>query len=145
MSRLGEYNSNLAANIIAANGYDEISSPVTTTAAALEDITGLTFDLVVPTGLPSTARIVATMAVQCSSSGGSGGAGGWAVGINSADKQEIQRYLSAINDTGALIVLGSTAGLAAGTYTVKGRHRRVSGTGTISTDVAQLSAIVVME
>jgi len=95
--------------------------------------------------MPSTARILVLMTVQCSATA-AGATGGWAVNINGTDKQELQRYLSSGGtDVGVLMVVGRTTGLSAGNYTVKGRHRRVSGSGTVNSDVAQLVALVTME
>jgi hypothetical protein len=126
-------------------GYDEITSPVATTSATLEDITGLTFDLVIPSGLPSTVIIKAIMTMQTSTTGGAPATAAWAININAVDGTEISRYLSGVNDTGMGGVQGRVTGLGAGTYTIKGRHRRVSGASTINTDVAQLSAIALLE
>jgi hypothetical protein len=140
MTRLGELNSNYDVEIVADAGYDEATG-LTTTSATLEDITGLTFDVT----LPATGRIMADMVVQTSTTGGSPATGAWAISINSVDGTEIARYLSGVNDTGALAVLARSISLGAGTYTVKGRHRRVSGASTVNTDVAQLSAIAVIE
>ena len=129
---------------MAASGYDEATGQ-STTSATLEDITGLTFDLEVPTGLPSTAKIQAIMVIQCSTTGGSPATGGWAININGSDQTEIQRYLSGTNDMGVLVVMANVTGLSNGTYTVKGRHRRVSGASTVNSDVAQLKAVAIME
>lgn len=146
MSGFGAFLSSLNARVLTDTDFDEITSQVTTTAASLEDITGLTVDVTIPAGIPGTAAIVAIMVVQCTATA-AGALGGWAVNIDGTDKQEIQRYLaSGGSDTGALMVLGRTTGLSADqTITVKGRHYRVSGSGTVNTDVAQLFVMVVME
>jgi hypothetical protein len=143
MSGFGSFRSDLASNIVAGDGLGEVSAQ-TTTSGTLEDITGLTFDLTVPSNLPSTGKIIAIMTIQCSATGGAC-TGGWAISINGSDGTEIQRYLSSTNDTGVITVQARTTGLSAGAYTVKGRHRRVSGADTVNTDVAQLQAWVVME
>lgn len=142
--RLGEINSNLSVEVVADSDFDEVTGQ-STTSATLEDITGLTFDLVIPAGLPSTAKIVATMAIGCSTTGGSPATGAWAISINASDGTEITRYMSGTNDSGSVVVLAQATGLSDGTYTVKGRHRRVSGASTVDTDVAQLRAIAVLE
>lgn len=118
-------------------GNDEITAE-STTAAALEDIPGLSFDL----ELTTAGSIHASMTVQCSTTGGAPATGAWAISIAGVDGTEIQRYLSGLNDTGALAVQ-TTAVVPAGTYTIKGRHRRAVGVSTINTDVAQLNAIFV--
>lgn len=140
MSRIGTFNSNWGMNLIADQDFDEVSGQ-TTTNGSLEDITGLTFDLT----LPATGSILAVMSVECSSGGAAASTGAWAISINAVDGTEIARYMSGTNDTGAISVQARQASLAAGTYTVKGRHRRVSGTGTVNTDVAQLQAIAAVE
>jgi hypothetical protein len=140
MTLLGDFLSNLDVQLVTDNGYDEVTSPVGTTSGTLEDITGLTFDVT----LAATGRIVANMTVQTSTTGGSPATGGWAISINSVDGTEIQRYLSGTNDTGALGVQARSGSLGAGTYTVTGRHRRVSGSSTVNTDVAELSAIAIV-
>lgn len=122
------------------NGYDEATGQ-STTNVALEDITGLTFDLVTAV----QGRIVALMTIDCSTTGGAPATGAWAISINSVDGTEMTRSLSGFNDMGALSVQARSASLAPGTYTVKGRHRRVSGASTINTDIAQLSALFVAD
>jgi hypothetical protein len=117
-------------------GYGEVTAQ-TTTAAALEDIPGLTFDLV----LRSRGRIIADMAVQCDAAGAVA-TGGWAISINGVDGAEIRVDLTVGAKRGVSVQTRSAV-LAAGTYTVKGRHYRAAGAGTVGTDVAQLSALVV--
>jgi subtilase family serine protease len=143
MTNLGDVTSDTPAGLIVATGYDEITGTVSTTSATLADITGLSFDLVVPTG--KTATIQARMNVGNSTTGGSPSTGAWAVSIGGVDGTEIPRYLSGTNDNGALGVQAYRTGLAAGTYTIKGRHRRVTGSSTVDTDVAELSAFAVLE
>jgi hypothetical protein len=143
MTDFGAIPTEIAAAMVLDNGYDEVTSPVGTTSATLEDITGLSFTVTIPTG--RTGRIVAHMAVQTSTTGGSPSTGGWAISINSVDGTEIQRYLSGSNDTGALVVQSRQTALSAGTYTVKGRHRRVVGASTVNSDVTILSAVAYLE
>jgi len=130
--------------VVADQNFDEVTGQ-STTSATLEDIPGLTFNLTIPAGLPSTAVIRASMAVQCSTTGGSPATGAWAINIAAADGTEIARYMSGLNDTGSVSVKMRASGLGAGSYVVKGRHRRISGASTVDTDVAQLEAIVVLE
>jgi len=119
------------------SGYDEVTAQ-STTSAVLEDIPGLTFDIEMTKG----GQICARMTVECSSTGAANNTGAWAISINGVDGTEIQRFLSGTSDTGAMAVQAA-ADLPAGTYTIKGRHRRAGGAGTINTDVAQLSAIMI--
>lgn len=131
-----------APGVIYDKGYDEIAGTVPTTSATLEDITGLTFTVTVPTGRTGTIRSLMTLET---SSVGANVVGAWAISINSVDKQEIQRTMGTATTQGSVAVQGETTGLSAGTYTVKGRHRRVSGATAANTDVAQLSAMMILE
>jgi hypothetical protein len=140
--RAGALKSESDIDIVADHGYDEATGQ-TTVSATLEDITGLTFDVVIPTGY--TGRVAAMMVVQCSTTGGAPATGGWAIDINGTDGTEIQRYLSGTNDTGSLSCQARSVSLAAGTYTVQGRHRRASGTSTVNSDVAQLIGWAILE
>lgn len=119
-----------------AGGYGEVAAQ-TTTAAALEDIPGLTFDVV----LPARGRILADMSVQCDALAAVA-TGAWAISINGVDGTEIQVALT-VGIARSASVQARSAFLQAGTYTVKGRHYRAAGAGTVETDVAQLSALVV--
>ena len=141
MTNFGAIPSNIAAKIALASGAVEITG-LTTTSATLADITGCTFDVTIPTG--RTGTILALMSVQCSAATATA-VGAWAISINSVDKQELRQSLQTVGVFRSVSVQGVTTGLSAGTYTVKGRHRRVSGTGTINTGVAQLMALVLLE
>lgn len=121
--------------ILAAQGFGEVTGQ-STVAAALEDIVGLTFDVT----LPFAGRINAIMTAQTTITGAVPTTGAWAVNINGVDGTEMRRYIAAATDTGSLAVQAQSTLLAAGTYTVKGRHYRVAGTATVNTDLAQLSA-----
>lgn len=140
MTRLGELNTDWAISALADVGFDTATAQ-STTSATLEDISGLTFDL----DLAATGRIYAIMVVQCSTTGGSAATGAWAVEINSVDGPEIQRYLSGSNDTGSVSTMAQSASLGAGTYTIQGRHRRVSGVSTVNSDTALLMAFAVLD
>lgn len=141
MTDFGAVPTNIPTLTIMDRDFDEITGE-TTVSATLEDITGLTFNLTVPTGV--TGTIEAMMTVQCSA-GAANITGAWAISINAADQQEVQRTMSTGNESGSMMVQGQTTGLTAGDYTVKGRHRRVSGANTVNTEVAQLIARVVLE
>lgn len=142
--RLGEIKSSVLLSITVDVGFDE-ETGASTTSGTLEDITDLSVDVVVPTDIPDDAAIRAIMVVQGSTTGGSPATGAWAISIDGDDQTEVQRYLSGSNDTGVLAVMGSVSGKVPGTYTVKGRHRRVSGSSTVNSDLAQLSVQAVIE
>ena len=121
------------------SGSDELVAPITTVSATLVDITGLT----VTVTLNNTARILAFLVFSCSSTGGGSNAlGGWAVSIDGTDGTEMQRFLSGSNDQGIGAAMMRSAAKTAGAYTINGRHRRVSGSKTISTDLATLIVVV---
>ena len=141
MTEFGDVPTDVSAAIIMDSGFDQVTGE-STVSATLEDITDLTFDLTVPTG--RTGTIQAMMNVECSS-GGANVVGAWAVSINSVDKQEMRRNMPTATTAGSVSTLGQTTGLIAGTYTVKGRHRRVSGATPVNTDVAQLYAFLILE
>lgn len=142
MTLIGALQSQDDVNIVCDENGAEATGQ-STTSATLADITGCTCTVTIPTG--RTGRIHAIMTIQASTTGGSPATGGWAVNINGADKTESQRYLSGANDRGLGAVSGRTSGLSAGTYTVKGRHRRASGSSTVNTGVATLHAVAYLD
>ena len=141
MTDFGAIPTNSSVNVVSGSNYVETTSTVTTTSATLADITGLTMTVT----LSQAGRIRANMSVQTSTTGGAPATGGWAISINSVDGTEMSRYLSGTNDRGSLSVQSQVTGLGAGTYTVKGRHRRISGSSTINTAKAQLSALAILD
>lgn len=120
------------------NGYVEQGTTQTTTSGTLENVTGASFNLTTNV----SGRIMAALSIECSVTG-AGSTGAWAISINSVDGTEIQRFISAGAEIGAVSIQARSATLAAGTYTVQARHRRAVGGGTINTDLAQLSALFV--
>lgn len=143
MTLFGDIPTNIEAGVFVGCDCDDITSTVSTTSATLEDITGLSFDITIPTG--RTGRIKANLVVECSTTGGAPSTGGWAISIGGVDGTEIKRYLSGTNDTGSVGAALTRKSLSAGVYTIKGRHRRVSGTSTVNTDAATLTGIAVLE
>ena len=124
----------------AVSGYLELAAPVSTTAAALEDMSGFTFNVT----LAASGRIMAVMAVEADSTGGGSSAtGAWAIAIDGTDFGEIGRFLSGTNDLGALAIVARSGVLAAGTYAVQGRFYRRSGDKTVTAEAASLFAEVV--
>ncbi|MEE9395198.1 MAG: hypothetical protein V3W41_22125 [Planctomycetota bacterium] len=106
-----------------------------TTSATLEEITGS--EALFTTAGPS--RIMVVMSLSSLSTGvGSNATGGWAIQINGVNGVEFQRFLSGANDR----MMGSasmrSAILSAGTFSIKGMHRRVSGLKTVTTDALVL-------
>jgi hypothetical protein len=122
------------------NGFDEATSQ-STTSGTLEDIAGNSISVTTPV----SGRILALLLVQCSTTGGAPATAAFAVSINSVDGNEMQRYLSGTSDTGGAAAASQSGILAAGTYTVQGRFRRVSGSSTVNADRAQLLALFVAE
>jgi hypothetical protein len=117
-----------------------LAAPVSTTAAALENMAGFTFNLT----LPTDGRIYAAMAVEANTTGGGSNAtGAWAIAINSVDIGEIGRFLSGTNDLGALACVARSAVLTAGTYAIQGRFYRRAGDKTVTAQAAHLFAQMV--
>lgn len=107
--------------------YVEMTTPRTTTSASLVDITGATLDLT----LESSANILVVMTTHSDIASGGGVVLGLAINIDGVDHDETDIHLTAASQWGpAAIIHRSVTPLAAGTYTVKGRFRRISGSGT---------------
>jgi hypothetical protein len=119
------------------NGYSEISSPVTTVSATFATVT--TFDITTT----ATSRILVDATIETATTGGGSAVGEWGLQVNSVSGRPMQRNLSGSSDIGLGGLKMRSASLVAGTYTVLLEHRRVSGSGTLSTSEAQLSAISV--
>lgn len=119
------------------SNYVQLSAPDTTISNSLVDIAGMAITVT----LTDTAHIhgVMTFAARSADPGGGAIYGAWAVQINGVDGQEVQRYLSGATDDGVGAVQFRTSSpLPPGTYTIKGRFRRVSGLRTLQTFSAQL-------
>ena len=111
--------------------YVEMATPRTVTSATLVDITGVTADIV----LDSTVNIAVFMDCEVSSDGLCDL--GLAISINGTDHAVTTVHLNGTTDDGKVTVIHRTATpLAAGTYTVKGRFLRNSGTATPQVDRA---------
>jgi hypothetical protein len=116
----------------------EMETERSTTSASLEDITGSTLDIT----LQQAGKIAVTMAFSCYTvSGAASSTIAFSVSIDGTDHDEMQRYLSGTSDRGIGALTHLSDELAAGTYTVKGRFRRVSGTATPGTDHVSLVAL----
>jgi len=118
------------------DGFQQTSTGSSTTSATLVNITGTSFTLTTT----RTGKIHADMAFSANTTGGSPADAAWAISINSVDGTEMPRRLSGTNDTGIGSVMARSASLPPGTYTIVGRHRRVTGTSTVNTNVAQVQA-----
>ena len=114
------------------SSYVEEEDAHTTTSGTLEDIPDVSTTIT----LQRTAHISAWLNTQISGSGVC--VIGIAVNIDGTDHDEVQHAISG-SDAATLSVVHRTATeLAPGTYTVKGRMRRVSGASTPSVDRADL-------
>jgi len=111
--------------------YVEMTTARTVTSATLVDITGVTADIT----LDSTVNIAVFMDCEVSSDGVCDL--GLAISINGTDHDVVTTHLNGSTDNGKVTVIHRTATpLAAGTYTVKGRFQRSSGTATPQVDRA---------
>ena len=78
---------------------------------------------------PVEIAVLASFEAQ-TQSGASASVIGVAIQVNGVDYDEYQRYLSGSNDQGIGAITHRTGEMAAGTYGVKLRYRRVSGVST---------------
>lgn len=84
--------------------------------------------------------------MSCSSFAQTNPAGArFAVLVNGVDTDICQHVHSAINTRNGASGMGQITGLAAGTYTVQGRWKRVSGTGTMAVNTDDWLSIRVQE
>ena len=114
----------------------EMSTPVGTTSATLEDVAGVSTTIT----LDEPVKIAVFCSFQVSTqSGASASTIGIAISIDGVDGDEVQRQLSGSSDIGiGAIVHRTSLSLVAGTYTVKLRFRRVAGVATPGIDTADL-------
>jgi hypothetical protein len=117
---------------ITPTSYVEMTTPDTTTSASLEDITGATTTIT----LQRTSHIAAWLNLHVSASATCDY--GVAINFNGTDEDEGVIHLTATDEGNVGIVHRTTTELPPGTYTIKGRHRRISGGGTPETDRADL-------
>lgn len=120
------------AGLIPTGFFQNLSSPLTTTSATLEDMSGVNCTVT----LETTASIVGIMTTELVGAT-LGATVAIAVSINSVDGDEIQTDL-VVGVNQAAAVQYESAALPAGTYTVQGRWRRVSGSGTPTLNKVQL-------
>lgn len=123
------------------SNYVEVTTPVGTSSATLEDVTGGSLTVT----LEETVHIAVMASFQASTQSGTGSSTiAVAFNINGTDHDETQRYLSGTTDTGIGAIIHRTAtALAAGTYTIKLRFRRVSYTGTAVPGLDRADILVV--
>jgi hypothetical protein len=111
--------------------YVEMTTVRTVTSGTLIDIPGVTADIT----LDSTVNIAVFMNCEISSDGACDL--GLAISINGTDHDVVTTHLDGSSDGGkATVIHRTTTPLAAGTYTVKGRFLRGSGTATPQVDRA---------
>lgn len=120
------------------NDYVQLPTAQDTTSVTLEDIPNMTATVT----LTSPAYIHGLLTYTCQTTGvGTDATAAFAVQINAVDGQENQRQLSGTNDRGTGgVQYRSSSQLPAGSYTIKGRFRRVSGDKTVRCTAAQLFA-----
>jgi hypothetical protein len=112
--------------------YVEMTTPDTTTSATLEDITGATTDIT----LIRTSHVAAWMAAHVSASADC--TLGLALNFDGTDHDVVDTHLGTTSEGSVTVLHRTTTALAAGTYTIKGRMKRVSGGGTPSVDRVDL-------
>lgn len=110
------------------SGHVNLATPQGTTSATLEDVTG--FSTTVTLDAPVHILAMASFELE-TQSGAAESVMAVAINIDGTDHEETAKYLSGSNDLSiGTIIHRTTTPLAAGTYTVKVRFRRVSGTAT---------------
>jgi hypothetical protein len=107
------------------SAYDEMTTPVTTTSATLEDIAGVSTTIT----LAAASEIAVWLNCAVSSDGICDL--GLAVNIDGTDHDEVITHMNGTTDSGVSSVIHRSGELAAGTYTIKGRFRRISGSPKI--------------
>lgn len=128
------------ANAIAGklpNAFVTMSTLRTTTSSSLSDITGVLTNLTIE----STVEVLAIMNCQVQLISGGASIIGLAISINGVDSQVVY---AEVNDTPTNIVVPvvfRSSALVAGTYVIKGRMLRYSGTGTVGVSKVDLVAI----
>lgn len=107
------------------NAFVDTGTPTGTESATLEDVPGMSTTITLDESVNIAVIASFELATQ---SGAAASTIAIAINIDGTDYDETARYLSGANDTGiGAIVHRSVMALAAGTYTVKLRYRRVSG------------------
>lgn len=119
-------------NGITPTAYVEEADVHTTTSGTLEDIPDVTTTIT----LQRTSHVAAWLNTQISGSGVC--VIGIAVNLNGSDHDEVQHAISGTDAATLSVVHRTSTELAPGTYTVKGRMRRVSGASTPEVDRADL-------
>jgi hypothetical protein len=115
--------------------YVEMTTPRTTTSGTLEDITGATTTIT----LTATCHVSAYLVCNVVSTGVSDI--GCAISFDGTDHDEQRVTMGSGDDLGCTVVHRTTTTLGPGTYTVKGRFRRISGAGTPGVNRADLLVV----
>lgn len=112
-------------------GFVEVNSQQTTTNVALQDIPGLTLNMT----LYRPAMLAAVLTFDAELSSGAGSVLAVAINMHGGDHAEHQQSLSVASDhhVGA-VAHAHDDPFDPGVHTIKGRFRRVSGTGTVAID-----------
>ena len=121
------------------NAHTDVVTPQVTASATLVDIPGSSIFVTLTTTTDIQAYM--TYAAQSALPGNSDCVGAFAISINGIDSDEMQLYF--ISTEARLIgaVVHASSALPPGTYEIKGRFRRVSGTLSIQVTALQISAI----
>ena len=120
----------------------DIPGPVTTTSATLVDIPSSTIQLTNTT----SAVLLVWLTITADLNPGTNSTIGAAISIDGVDSNETQVFISGgtawvcVHITEASGV-ASAVPIAPGLHTVKGRYRRVSGTGTIEINGGEITAL----
>lgn len=128
------------ANAIAGklpSAFVTMSTLRTTISSSLADITGVLTNLTIE----STVEVLAIMNCQVQLISGGASIIGLAISINGVDSQIVYAEVQDIPTNIVVPVVFRSSALAAGTYTIKGRMLRYSGTGTVGVSKVDLVAL----
>ena len=109
------------------SAYVELVSPIGTVSASFEDVSGMSTTITLDEAVEIS--VMASFEVQ-TQSGASASTIELCFSIDGVEHDPVKRYLSGSNDVGIGALVHRTGELAAGTYTVKLKFRRVSGVST---------------
>lgn len=136
---LGSYGS-----IINENGVGAASATDSTTSATYVNMAGASTSFSF-TKASSGTRLKATMNVGAFISGAANTRPGFAVQIGSTDYDVVGMTINPLATHTINAGFVYLSGIAAGTYTVQGRWRRISGTGTLARNSEDPVAISILE
>lgn len=124
-------------------GLSNAAGAGTTTSSSYADVAGSTS--VSFTKLQASTAIVAAVSLNCYITGATNTPVSVALSINATDYEIYEYFLNDISKHYPTNGYRRVTGVAAGTYTVQVRWKRVSGSGTVTTDVNDWVSVSLQE